>query len=320
MKSIITAPGVYAGITNEQYHGLGLTPEYALSSTGAREIDGGCPASFWHSSPLNPNFLPVRKKEFELGNAMHLLALEPETFGAKVVELQFDDYKTKACQEMRDGVREDGRIPLLTKELVIVRGMRDAIFAHPILRHAFDGCDFEQTIAWRDKETGVWLRCRPDIRPRHNRYRVDLKSTTSAHPRDFERAVWDYGYHMQADWYLSGDEALTGERPKHFFFGAIEKKPPFLVAVHDLEADAIAWGAVQNRRAIRTFAECKASGKWPGYRDPIEPAKDKAFPIGLPYWATRDLEKRHERGEFTTNAFERAAAAQAPLQDRNAAE
>ncbi len=124
---------------------------------------------------------------------------------------------------------------------------------------------------------------------------------------------------MQADWYFDGDEAVTGERPKHFF-GSIEKKPPFLVAVHDLDQDAIKWGGIQNRKAIRTFAECMASGNWFGYRDPTEQHKDKAFPIGLPYWATRDLEKRHERGEFAGDLFDRAAAAQAPLQNRNAAE
>ncbi|WP_343715303.1 PD-(D/E)XK nuclease-like domain-containing protein [Inquilinus sp.] len=320
MTALITEPGVYDGISAEAYHSLGLTPEFALSSSGAREIDATCPAAFWWNSPLNPDREPPRKTEFDIGNATHLLVLQPEEFADRVVEVEADDWRTNAAKAARDEAREDRRIPLLTKQLRMVEAMRDAVLAHPIAGLAFQGGAAEQTIAWRDGETGVWLRCRPDYRPPHRRYLVDAKTTTSAHPRDFERRVLDYGFHMQAAWYLDAEQAVAGERPTKFFFVAVEKEPPFLVAVHEMDVDAIGWGRIQNRRAIRTFAECMSSGRWPGYRDPLQPSKDQAFRISLPGFALRDLEARHERGEFTTNAFERAAAAQAPLQHRDAAE
>jgi len=318
--ALITEPGVYDGISADAYHSLGLTPEYALSSSGARELEASCPAAFWWNSPLNPDQEPARKTEFDIGNATHLLVLQPEEFADRVVEVEADDWRTKAAQEMRDSARADRRIPLLTKQVRAVRAMREAILSHPIAGLAFQGGEAEQTMAWIDQETGVWLRCRPDYRPPHARYLVDIKTTTSAHPRDFEKAVWNFGYHMQAAWYLDAEEAVTGERPSKFYFVAVEKEAPFLVAVHEMDADAIGWGRIQNRSAIRTFAECMTSGQWPGYRDPIAPQKDKAFPIGLPGFALRDLEKRHERGDFTSNAFQRAAAAQAPLQHKDAAE
>lgn len=59
----------------------------------------------------------------------------------------------------------------------------------------------------------------------------------------------------------------------------------------------------RNRRACELFVRAVEHGDWPGYRDPGM-TRDRAFRVGLPPWATCQLQDRSEDGEFavTTSA------------------
>lgn len=284
----ITTPGVYT-MDAETYH-ADPCEQPSLSSTGARTLADECPAAYWHER-TNP---PV-KREFEIGRAGHLMVLEPHLFGDKVFVVEADDYKTKAARDARDAARAEGLTPLLAKEAAMVAEMRKVLWQDPIARHAFEGGTPEQAMFWRDAEFRIWRRTRPDYFPPHQRYLVDYKTSTSANPKDFERAVWDYGYHQQAAWYLDGVEAVTGSRPERFAFVVQSKKPPHLVTTCWLDAEAIEWGGKLNRLAIGIFARCLRSGIWPGYTPEVGGAA-RAFTITLPHFALRDLAAREEAG------------------------
>lgn len=262
----------------------------ALGSTGARMIANDCPAAFrWQE--------PQVKREFDIGNATHLLCLEPELFRSKIGIIDAENYRTKQAQTERDDIRASNRIPLLSEELEMVRTMRAAVFDDPIAGLAFKNGQAEQSLFWTDQEFGVRCKTRPDWLPSHVRYLIDLKTSTSADPREFEKAVVNWGYHQQAAWYLDGVAAVTGNRPERFAFVVISKKPPYLVTTCWLHEDAIAWGRILNRYARGVYAWCKKHDHWPAYQpDIIGPAQ--AFTIGLPAWAVKELERRHEAGEF----------------------
>lgn len=276
---------VVVSMSAEDYHA-----NDALGSTGARMIANDCPAAFrWQE--------PQVKREFDIGNATHLLCLEPEKFKAKIGVVPFDDYRKKDAQTARDEFRATGRIPLLPDELEMIRTMRAAVFDDPIAGVAFRAGEAEQSLFWTDKEFGIRCKTRPDWLPKHVRYLVDLKTSTSADPKDFEKAVVNYGYHQQAAWYLDGAEQVLGQRPERFAFIVISKKPPHLVTTCWLDTDAIAWGGILNRYARGVYAWCKERNHWPSYQpDIIGPPM--AFTVGLPAWALKDLQQRHEAGEF----------------------
>lgn len=280
-----TAPQVVT-MSNDDYHA-----NDALGSTGARIIANDCPAAFrWRE--------PQVKREFDIGNATHLLCLEPEKFKAKIGIVPFDDYRKKDAQTARDDIRADNQIPLLPNELEAVRTMRAAIFDDPIAGVAFRAGLAEQSLFWTDPEFGVRCKMRPDWLPAHVRYLIDIKTSVSADPRDFEKAVVNYGYHQQAAWYLDGAEAATGNKPDRFAFIVVSKRPPHLVTTCWLDEDAIAWGRILNRYARGVYAWCRKRNHWPAYQpDIIGPPK--AFTISLPHWAVKDLERQHEAGAFT---------------------
>ena len=106
---------------------------------------------------------------------------------------------------------------------------------------------------------------------------VDVKTTADASPEGFGRLAYNLGYHMQADWYITGWETVTGERLP-FVWLTVEADPPHLVAVYYATDDQIAAGHALNADARALFAACESSGEWPGYPPEIAP-------LTMPAWA-----------------------------------
>lgn len=298
LRDKITAPGVY-DMPSDQYHSDPCDSP-SLGSTGARELVNGCPASFRFKSD-NPEV----KEEFDIGNATHLLVLEPDIFKRKVAVIEGVDkkgnpskgYMSQDAKDKRDAARAAGLIPLLPEQMEQIEGMRASLAADPIARFAFRETEIERSMFWRDPDYGFWGKTRPDALPKNLTYLVDLKTTISADPKDFEKAVYNFGYAQQAAWYLDGVHQVMGVKPERFAFVVVSKTPPYLVTTCWLRSDAIAWGRTLNRRARSIFAWCLKHDRWPSYLPDIT-GSPAAFEIGLPRWAEIDLQRRSEAGEL----------------------
>jgi hypothetical protein len=108
---------------------------------------------------------------------------------------------------------------------------------------------------------------------------VDLKTTESAAPDALSKAAHNYGYAIQAPFYLRGFRELRQLAAEPFFVHiAVEKTPPYLVHVNQLTERAMAWGDRQVTEALEIYRDCTASGEWPGY------PTDEITDIDLPGW------------------------------------
>ncbi|MFD7101894.1 PD-(D/E)XK nuclease-like domain-containing protein [Streptomyces celluloflavus] len=260
-------------------------PGGSLSSTGARRLlPPSCPALFrWEQDHPQPP-----RKAFDLGTAAHRLVLGD---GPDLVPLDFDDWRSKAAREARDEARASGAVPLLRGAYDQVQAMASALAAHPVARRLFQpgtGTP-ESALIWRDGPTGIMRRALLDWCPAPGPGRLivpDYKTTRDASPESIRRAVDAYGYHQQADWYLSGARALDlADQSAAFVLVFQEKTSPYLVTVVELDAVAMRIGAARNRRAIETYARCVETGHWPGYAHGVAH-------LSLPAWAeNRDLEE-----------------------------
>jgi hypothetical protein len=219
---------------------------------------------------------PKYSDAFTLGTAAHSLILEDDTTG--IVTVEADNWLTKAAKEAKAAALAEGKQPLLNKEWVQVQAMRDAVMAHPKARAMFRNHRAEESVFWQEFD-GVMLKCRPDAwKPG---LLVDLKTTVDADPRQFGSTAYKFGYHQSAAHYIDGVKTVTGEElPFHFVL--VEKTAPYLVSVVELDEEAITAGRALNDRAKRIYAECTASGNWPGY-----PATD---PVSLPMWAQYEMD------------------------------
>jgi hypothetical protein len=290
---MITTPGIYE-IPIADYHGNEICDTPSISSSGLKRILK-CPLKYWHESPLNPDRVYIYKREFEFGKAAHDLILDGAGWPDRYHILP-EGFTRAATKKMAREIAEAeeaeaaGKVILSHKDGAAVVAMAETIRKHPIYAALAHGKP-EQTLLWKDAETGVWLRCRPDFLPTTMHDIPDYKTCRSAHPDDFARDIDAYGYHQQAALYLDGIEAITGTKPRSFYFIAQEKDPPYIVQPIGLDEESIDWGRRLNRRAIRIFAECLSKNRWPAYSDDV-------VTVSLSEWRKRKLSDLVITGEL----------------------
>ena len=291
MTTLITTPGIYPDIAADDYHGKEICDGPSISASGLKVVLD-CPVKYWLGSPLNPDRPnEKRTKAKTLGDAAHNLLLLGEGWADRyfVVPDGFSAAHHKKWAHLLaeyEAAVARGATILTAKQHETVLAMYAALQKNETAVSAFANGKPEQTMAWKDKETGVWLRCRPDFLPNKLKLIPDYKTAENASPKAFRKAVWDYRYHVQAALYLDGIEAVTGERPRSFFFVAQEKEPPYVVEIYPLSERALWAGQIMMRKAVRRFAECLSADKWPSYNEEV-------VTLDLPAWADREVTENY---------------------------
>lgn len=196
------------------------------------------------------------------GSLFHTAILEPDLLDELYLSC---DRRTPTAKKQ---AAEEGKMLVLAKELELCRRMADSVFAHPSAAKLVEQATLiEGSAFWADPKTGIECKARPDMVLPAMGVVVDLKSTVCASFDDFFKQARRLGYHRQAAHYLAGCNAV-GVGVDTFVFIAVEKEPPYAVAVY--EAQGLDEGAADIAYALRTIKECRESGRWPCYSNKIE--------------------------------------------------
>lgn len=290
----ITQPGMYAGIPLETYHSPEIcadldptTKRYktasSVSSSMLRKInpDTGSPAHFYAKWTGNPNYQPDddEKRHFVIGRALHHLILG-EKFFAKVFVQQpaeYEDEKTGelkkwngnagVCKRWIDGMKKAGRSPLSMVEVNAIRNMAISLGNHPLVKNGIFNGLIERSLFWKDKETGIWLKWRPDAIPTDSADFGELKMTRDIRFAALVGTIRKLGYYQQASLGRVACKEVLGMEMGEFRLVFVENVAPWCTADFKIEDEDIARGMRMNRACLRTFARCLASGNWPGPHD-----------------------------------------------------
>lgn len=261
-------PGVYDIYTNAEYH--------AADGISKSDLD------LIHKSPAHykAHYKAARHEDtpaLKLGTAIHTLVLEPARFVAEYDFIE-GDRRTKAVKDAIKDAEAAGKIILTKEEFDAVSGMRDSFFKNKIAATLIDGATIEHSVF--SELDGVRVKCRPDGWSTEKGVLFDLKSTEDASPEGFARTVAKYRYHVQDAFYRHVVASATNcdADDLSFIFIAVEKKPPFAVALYTLDELAKLQGWVSAREDLRTFREASERDNWPGYSPKIET-------LALPRWA-----------------------------------
>lgn len=241
-------------LTNDAYH---AETEHLSSSKVKTLLDN--PYLF-----LNP---PEREESphFAIGSATHSLVLEPHKFNEEFAIAPECDRRTKAGKEAWAAFVEAsaGRTVIADKDYEIAKSMADAIthnpYAQTLLQNGIAECSFFGEI------DGVKVKCRPDYYREDKGLIIDIKTTDDASPDGFIKTIANYGYYIQAAFYLDVLDTLE-KNARKFVFIAVEKKAPHMVGIYELDPISLEFGRSEYKRA---FGILEQIGKYaePTYKD-----------------------------------------------------
>lgn len=264
----ISQNGIY-DISMEVYHSdCAIGP--SISSGGLNLINSECPAIYWGRSYLNPAAVQeLDTRALAMGKAAHCLALGEPDFARHFAILPFDSLRTNEAKAWRDKTEAEGKVILRADEFDTVQAMAAAIKRSPQCSRAFRDGKPERSLVWLDDETGVWLKSRPDWLPDDpaNGWVIDYKTTADLRPRKFSAQAFECGYHLQAALQMDACRMVLGVDALGIGHVVQEKSQPYLAELRLFTPEQIDFGRREYRRALRTFARCWETKRWPGYTD-----------------------------------------------------
>ncbi len=260
-------------ITNAQYHGR----KTHISSTGVRTFRKNR-KQFKYSLT---NELVKQTKSMADGTAVHAFFLERNKFNSDfAIKPQDIRLNTKAGKEW---AQEHNNKIIIDSELGNnLYEMEKSFMDSPAkLIYEIKGRS-ELSYFWNDIGL-VKGKCRPDWISDDGNIIVDIKTTTDASPRGFQKSISTWGYHLQLAWYMRGLQKL-GIPCNEFIFIAIEKTPPFSVGVYSADREMILFGNQEINKLVVDIDKALKDKKFPDYTPEI-------MPLGLPPWM---IEKKQQ--------------------------
>lgn len=275
----IKKSGVYSNMPLDAYHNPDICEGPSISSSGLRKLnpDTGSPAHFYANWAGNPNRTEQEdKRHFIVGRALHHLVLgepffaklfcsQPEEYeDAKTGELKKWNNNANVCRAWHEARRKEGRLALSANEVEIIRQMAHSVGNNPLTKTGIFNGYIEHSIFWRDEETGIWLKWRPDSIPTDSADFGDLKTAHSIFLKDIVSAIREHGYYQQVALGRWACREVLGAEMGEFRYLFVEKKDPWCTVDIEVEQEDIVRGERMNRACLRIFAKCLKDNRWPG--------------------------------------------------------
>lgn len=249
----------------------------------------------WAYHRLNDDHKPTDAMKF--GTAFHAYLLGT----SDVVSLpEGESFRSKDNQKWRADQLEAGNIVVSYNDMQLLKRMKEGIEQTSLMPEYPDYMEIieqgtkEQCIEWKDRQTGLMLKAKPDLIPVGTDYLVDLKTAQKADAESFAKEVINYGYHIQTVFYRA---AVAACKPDAFDRGS--KAPSTMQFWVFEKSDACDWqpfsisddnpitnlAATSIRQALLGIALMVKKAKEEGYAentpDPVDAAAKYALRHGF---------------------------------------
>lgn len=249
----------------------------------------------WAYHRLNDDHKSTDAMKF--GTAFHAYLLGT----SDVVSLpEGESFRSKDNQKWRADQLEAGNIIVSYNDMQLLKRMKEGIEQTSLMPEYPDYMEIieqgtkEQCIEWKDRQTGLMLKAKPDLIPAGTDYLVDLKTAQKADAESFAKEVINYGYHIQTVFYRA---AVAACKPDAFDRGS--KAPSTMQFWVFEKTDACDWqpfsisddnpitnlAATSIRQALLGIALMVKKAKEEGYAentpDPVDAAAKYALRHGF---------------------------------------
>lgn len=250
MKNKILEPGIYSDLPMQKY----LRSEH-LSRGDLKTIAEHSPA---HALYAHQHRDSGTSRKSELGTAVGDAVLGT----GEIVWLDFEDYRTSAARSARDEALSIGKAPMLVNKKPRVEAMaaslRDAL-------KPFGELLAEHTIVYKDHDTGIMCRSRPDALTANHEAVIDIKTTTNAHPLAYERIIFSEWHDVQMRHAHDGVRSLEGIEPSEWIWAVCEDEEPYVTSIIYASTTTMDCARIRRLHALRLWQQCRQAGRFPGY-------------------------------------------------------
>lgn len=269
-------PGIYPNLAEYEYHALPFVSASRLNKL--KQSPAHC-----RYAMDNPD--AGDKPALMLGRAIHSCVLTPELFASSyIVKPKFG--RSKFDQELKEAweARHAHLIAVDQSDMELCHTLKARLEEHKLSGPIFRAKDrVEISAIWIDSITSLACKLRSDALSEKLSLVIDLKTVADASPRLMAQSIFKWGWHRQGAFYLDGWRA-HGFEFRHYCIIAVEKTPPYCIAVYRLTEDAIALGRRENSVLLKRYKECVISGSWPGYPEIIQD-------ISIPAYGVKQIEE-----------------------------
>lgn len=264
-------------ISNKAYHA-----SEGVSSTDLKHIMKS-PAHYryWKDNPVEDTSALL------FGRAVHKYVLEKDDFYSEFAVAPPIDRRTKAGKEewaLFEAYHKDEDI-ISCDDMQKIIDMDKALYATPFIDVLLADTIREKSYYTVDEDTGLLLKCRPDIQAciGDEHVLIDYKSCNDASSEAFMKDAIKLGYDLQLAFYKDILDKITGYEHSVMFI-AQEKIAPYCANILQADEYFIKSGRDMYKTMLNTYKECTESGVWYGYLN------NEVNSLGLPAW----LQKQYE--------------------------
>ena len=222
------------------------------------------PQKYWWEYLSGKHKKVIDNDALRIGELIHTIILEPHLYDERFLAVPPAKKNTKVgkAQHALNVTNAAGRHMISAAEYMMARDMQTSFNQNAFASKIIEGAQFEKSLFWRNPETGIMCKARPDIL----NYGIvaDLKSCADASPRAFQRSAAKYGYFLQAGMIFEAMQTL-GFPLKAFIFICIEKTLPYSIGIYTLECSALEKAIEQYRTLMSKMKLCLDTNYWPDY-------------------------------------------------------
>lgn len=309
--SFINAKIVAKQANPDKYHAQSAergAPGFIISSSVLREF-ARCP-SRWKAG-----YEPPGSDSLSYGSLLDCLVLTPDQFDDRFVvrPATYPDSKTGDQKPWngnstwcKEWLQNHENIDVVSGEgMKEAEAARDRLLADELIRSFHDCSDRQVWVSadWQDKDTGLVLPCKalldyvPRLDSEFAKSLGDLKSSRSGALTPFQRQVYQYGWYFQAALYLDMYVAATAEDRVTYCLIGQENYHPWEPFRRMLAEDYIAMGRGSYEMALKCYARCVKTGKWPGYDDHADSIQGWSLCSPEPWMQFESLQKTMETSQ-----------------------
>jgi exodeoxyribonuclease VIII len=269
--------GIYTDITIKEYHGN----RTHISSTNLRKARRSLKEfRFYQDGKISEE-----KSCFDFGNAFELALIDKKGFENHVAIMQDQVWinealeekpelksprSSKKYQELFKGFTDENKGKYLINDtgnesFETIEYMLTSCYQDRVIKKLLENIEYQTSIFWTDKVTGLRLKTRPDVCKLNKNVVVDVKTADDGSPEAFSKALANYDYPFQACMQIDGVQQSGYMTVDSYFWLVVEKKPPYNATLYQFSPEDIRYCMDEYTYVKECIRKAYESNLFPGY-------------------------------------------------------